>query len=274
MVREEYTRAIEYFQYLLRREFGIVAFIGAEVEFYLKKKCHTLGRMDTVDCLGGLQKFSNYVVKEEKGNGQYEYLLDHTSNFIELINCIDSSKRLVRTYAHENGLYASFLPKPISNDYGSALQYSVHLELVDESGVNVFSCMDSLENNHYLMYSLNGVLMLMPGLMDSLFSGISSDYNVRLIAIERARLSSHFMAPTRLTWSGPENRTAAIRVARCKSGVHHYRMELRIASPITSTHKMILFILQSIFYGLTHKRAPSINRLYGNAWEYSMYQSL
>ena len=68
----------------------------------------------------------------EKGPGQNEILFNYNDALLAADDLI-SFKSTVKSVAEKNGLYASFLPKPLSNEEGSALRVKFRLK---KDGVN------------------------------------------------------------------------------------------------------------------------------------------
>lgn len=128
---------------------GYEVFLGTELEFYLFKLDEegnpTLNPMDKGSYLdtSPLDKGENIrreiclTMEEmglkfesshhEKGNGQNEVVFQH-SNLFEAADNVITFKALVKTLAAKNGLYASFLPKPLLDQAGSGFHINLSIK--------------------------------------------------------------------------------------------------------------------------------------------------
>jgi len=133
---------------------GYEVYIGSELEFYLFKLddegLPTFEPMDRASyfdiapndkgenirreiCLTmeemGLKFESSH---HEKGPGQNEVVFRH-SLLLDAADNIITFRSLVKTLANRNGLYASFLPKPLMEESGSGFHINLSLTKDDES---------------------------------------------------------------------------------------------------------------------------------------------
>ena len=120
-------------------------------------------------------------------------------------------KTVVKTIAAQNGLYASFMPKPLSGMYGSALTIVITIK---KDGQNIFELKDgkmSAEGEQFIA----GILHHVPE-MTAFLNPITNSYT-------RLR---HNGAPNEINWSF-DNRGPLLRIPG-QIGVHP-RIELRSA---------------------------------------------
>lgn len=120
-------------------------------------------------------------------------------------------KTVVKTIAAQNGLYASFMPKPLSGMYGSALTIVI---TVKKDGQNIFELKDGVmcpEGEQFIA----GILHHVPEMTMFLNPIINSYTRLR-----------HSGAPNEINWSF-ENRGPLLRIPG-QVGVHP-RIELRSA---------------------------------------------
>ena len=226
------------------RDKGFVCKIGCESEFYLfeqdefgnptmipydrgtycdiypNDRCENI-RRDI--CLSleemGIKTTSSH---HEQGPGQNEIDYEYSDALTAADNLI-SFRSLVKTKACENGLFASFMPKPLNIECGSGLHINISLY---KDGVNLFKDKSS-DNYKYTKKFLAGILNRIEEI--TLFLNSSTNSYARL---------GKDKAPKYITWS-KENRSQLIRIPASKGD--RCRMELR--SPDSSCNPYIAFAL-------------------------------
>ena len=237
-------------RYLLKRvikrceDMGYVCKIGAECEFYLFKTDENGNPTDTPLDKGAyldispLDKGENIrreiclCLKEmditpetshhERGPGQNE--IDF--KFSDALTCADNLltfKSVVKAIAARNGLFASFMPKPIPNVAGSGLHVNLSLS---KNGFNIFKT-GTGEHSKISESFIAGILEKIPEI--TLFlNPIANSY-------ERF---GNFEAPKYVSWSH-QNRSQLIRIPAAFG--EKIRMELR--SPDPSLNPYLAFAL-------------------------------
>jgi glutamine synthetase len=210
----------------LQTNFALTACIGVEVEFYLSKNIDPL-ELETLLCI---------AVKKEKGEHQYEIDLPPTTNIIDYIDKINSTKSKIQNIVKKLNGTADFTSKPFLTDYGNSMHFHVNfLEPTDYVKHAQSIC-------HYM---LDSFLVFMP---------IATDYS---------RLDKHFMAPTNVSF-GNNNRTVAVRMP----DLVPKRLEHRLSSPLTDPYIAIFTILNSIMLGLeSRSQINNLDMIYGNAFD-------
>ncbi len=120
-------------------------------------------------------------------------------------------KTVVKTIASQNGLYASFMPKPLKDKYGSALTITITIK---KDGKNIFELQDGRLPEMGQSF-IAGILQHMPELTVFLNPIVNSYTRLQ-----------HHKAPNHINWSF-ENRNPLLRVP-AQVGVHP-RIEIRSA---------------------------------------------
>jgi len=226
------------------QEKGYVCKIGAECEFYLFKTDDDGEPTDATFDKGGyldilpLDK-GNDIRREiclaleemgikpesshhEQGPGQNE--IDF--KFSDALSCADNLltfKTLVKAIAARNGLFASFMPKPIANAPGSGMHVNLSLS---QNGSNIFNNIDSGKAN--VATSFIAGILAKAREMTLFLNPLANSYD---------RLGE-FEAPKYVSWSH-QNRSQLIRIPAAVGD--KVRMELR--SPDPSINPYLAFAL-------------------------------
>lgn len=189
-------------------------------DIYPIDKCENIRRdiCLTLEEIGILPISSHH----EQGPGQNEIDYDYTDALSAADNLI-SFKGVVKTKACENGLFASFMPKPLTNQPGNGLHINMSLY---KNNKNLFSDEKS-DDYRYVENFIAGILNRVREI--SLFLNPTTNSYFRL---------GKDKAPKYITWS-KENRSQLIRIPTSKGD--RCRMELR--SPDSSCNPYIAFSL-------------------------------
>ncbi len=166
----------------------------------------------------------------ESGPGQNEIDFKHDTPLISADNFI-TAKIAIKTIASLNGLYASFLPKPLNNESGSGLHINLSLA---KDGKNIFKT----GNDHS-----KEAESFIAGILDRLRE-ITAILNPTVNSYKR--FGSH-EAPRYITWSH-NNRSQLIRIP-ASSGEFN-RMELRSADSTCNPYLAFTLILQAGMEGI------------------------
>lgn len=166
----------------------------------------------------------------ESGPGQNEIDFKHDTPLISADNFI-TTKIAIKTIASLNGLYASFLPKPLSNESGSGLHINLSLA---KDGKNIFKT----GNDHS-----KEAESFIAGILDRIRE-ITAILNPTVNSYKR--FGSH-EAPEYITWSH-KNRSQLIRIPA--SSGEFSRMELRSADSTCNPYLAFTVILQAGMEGI------------------------
>jgi len=233
---------------------GYVCKVGVECEFYLFKTGQegeptdiTLDKGGCFD-LSPLDKGENIrrelclmleemdiqpeISHHEQGPGQNEIGFKF-SDALSSANNLQTFKSAVKAIAARNGLYASFMPKPILNAPGSGL----HINLsISENEKNIFKHASSGEHSKVAESFIAGILAKTPEI--TLFlNPLANSY-------ERF---GKFEAPQYVSWSH-QNRSQLIRIPAAKG--ENVRMELRSPDPSLNPYFAFALIIAAGIDGI------------------------
>ncbi|CUA81401.1 MULTISPECIES: glutamine synthetase family protein [Gulbenkiania] len=259
---------------------GLTAIVAPEMEFYLVQVepdediplRPPVGRTRRTEA--GMQSFSIDAVNEyddifdvmydwceaqglqldtlihEMGTAQMEINLDH-GDPLALADQVFLFKRTVREVAIRNGMYATFMAKPMQGQPGSAMH--IHQSVVDKaSGRNIFSNPDGKPSEAFHHF-IGGLQAYLPAAMP-FFAPYVNSYR---------RLSRFTSAPINLSW-GFDNRTCGLRVPH--SGPEARRVENRLAGVDVNPYLAIAASLACGYLGMRHGLQPNAP-LAGSAYE-------
>jgi len=235
---------------------GYACKVGAECEFYLFKTGEDGEPTDTTLDRGGYLDISPFDKAEnvrreicltleemgikpetshhERGPGQNEI----SFKFSDALDCADNFqtfKAVVKEISNRNGLFASFMPKPIADAAGSGLHVNLSLA---QNGHNIFK--HAKEGHSDVAESfIAGILDKTPEL--TLF------LNPLINSYDRF---GKFEAPKYVSWSH-QNRSQLIRIP-ATSG-EKTRMELRSPDPSLNPYLSFALIIAAGFNGIENK---------------------
>ncbi|HEX4611699.1 MAG TPA: type I glutamate--ammonia ligase, partial [Urbifossiella sp.] len=160
-------------------------------------------------------------------------------------------KYVVKNVARRHGKTATFMPKPLFDDYGSGMH--VHVSLW-KNGANLFAGSDYSNLSDAAMYALGGLLKHAPALA-AITNPTTNSYK---------RLVPGFEAPVNLAYS-QRNRSAAVRIpvysARAKSKRLEYRVPDGAANPYLAFAGMLMAMLDGV-RNKTHPGPPLDKDIY------------
>lgn len=168
----------------------------------------------------------------EKGPGQNEIWCRRSGAGAAADDFI-TYKSVVRTIAAQNGLFASFMPKPIDNKSGNGLHINISLY---KDGENQFK--DGVENE-------NGNAF-MAGILDKV-AEITAFLNPTTNSYQRF---GHFEAPKFISWSAG-NRAQLMRLPEDRG--ENARIELRSADPLCNPYLAFNLLLRAGLEGIEKK---------------------
>lgn len=170
----------------------------------------------------------------ETGPGQNEIDFKYSSAFSAADN-LETFKNIVRTIATQNGLFASFFPKPLENESGSGLHINISLY---KDGKNLFD--NKIEDfSDEAKSFIAGILNRIPE-MTAFLNPTENSYK---------RLGC-FEAPKYINWSR-ENRNQLVRIPAAKG--ESSRIELRSPDPSCNPYLALALILAAGFEGIETK---------------------
>ena len=183
----------------------------------------------------------------EHGPGQNEIDF-RCSSPLKAADDLMTFKTAVKAIAQSNGLYASFLPKPMKGESGNGL----HINLsVFEGERNLFNNFSSFPDRKASSF-LAGILRRI-GEISVFANPLANSY-------ERLRKSE---APSSVCWSC-QNRSTLVRVPAAKD--MDSRMEVRSPDPSANPYLLISLLLASGFEGMSDGLEPC-PPFEGNAYE-------
>lgn len=241
---------------------GYVCKVGAECEFYLFKLSEegepTMIPFDRGGYLdiAPLDKGENIrreicltlsdmgidpeTSHHEQGPGQNEVSFKF-GNALESADNLLTFKTVVKAVAQRNGLYASFMPKPILDAPGSGLHINISLS---QNGRNIFKSAASGEKSETMESFIAGVLNRV-GEISAFLNPIANSYE---------RLGK-FEAPKYISWSH-HNRSQLIRLPEARG--EKVRMELRSPDPAVNPYLAFALIISAGLDGIeSNAKLPS-----------------
>ena len=259
-------RGVLHRQVLRARKLGYIVNMGPEMEFFLFGRDaedrvvpqpkdvagyfalsthHSQDdiRQDMVDTLEAIG-FRVEAAHHEVACGQHEIDFEY-ADAVRAADNVTTFKYAVKAVAEQNGLFAAFMPKPISTANGTGMHTHQSLYSVDQ-GRNAFADPDGAYGLSDLARAyMAGVLAHARGILAILAPTVNS----------YKRLIPGFEAPTYITW-GNTNRSALIRIPMITgTSLEGTRFELRCpdasSNPYLAFAVMIAAGLDGIERGLT-----------------------
>lgn len=168
----------------------------------------------------------------ESGPSQHEIVFQY-ANALSTADNLITFKSVVKTIAQKNGLYASFLPKPLNHASGSGM----HINL------------SATRNGELLFEKQNGVLgpeaqYFLAGILAHI-KGITAVANPLINSYKR--LGGGFKAPQRIDWHY-DNRSRLVRIPDSTGSLS--RMELRSPDPSCNPYLVFALLLGAGLEGL------------------------
>ncbi len=183
------------------------------------------------------------ALHHEVAEGQHEIDFRYGDALTVADNAV-TFKYAVKAIAHQNGLHATFMPKPISHINGSGMH--VHQSLFKDS-TNVFY--DEHGKNHLsdtARYFIGGQLKHARA-MAALLNPTVNSYK---------RLVPGYEAPVYISWANT-NRSALIRIPRYTPGRENStRCELRCPDPSSNPYLVFTVMLAAGLDGIRNKITP------------------
>lgn len=160
-------------------------------------------------------------------------------NALATADNIMTFKFVVKTIAKRHGLYASFMPKPVSNVDGSGMHISMSLK---KDGKNIFAKTDGeLGLSEEAYHFMAGIMKYARGM--SVFTNpLVNSYK---------RLVPGYEAPVCIAWS-TINRSPLIRIPTARGA--STRIELRSPDPAANPYLVLAICLAAGLDGIRNKR--------------------
>lgn len=240
---------------------GYLLNVGAELEYYYFPDEHTPEPLDNVgyfdlsvsDAARDLRR--NTVLTLEKmsvpveytfhaaGRSQHGMSLRH-AEALSMSDAITTAKLIIKQQAYESGCHASFMPKPLAGEDGSAMFF--HQSLFDHDGNNVFWGEGDEK------YHLSDVAKhYMAGILAHARE-ISAITNPTVNSYKRITTGGDSV-PQYATW-GLRNRASMIRIPVYKPGKQlSTRIELRSPDPMANPYLVNAVTLAAGLDGIERK---------------------
>lgn len=240
---------------------GYLLNVGAELEYYYFPDEHTPEPLDNVgyfdlsvsDAARDLRR--NTVLTLEKmsvpveytfhaaGRSQHGMSLRH-AEALSMSDAITTAKLIIKQQAYESGCHASFMPKPLAGEDGSAM--FLHQSLFDHDGNNVFWGEDDER------YHLSDVAKhYMAGILAHARE-ISAITNPTVNSYKRITTGGDSV-PQYATW-GLRNRASMVRIPVYKPGKQlSTRIELRSPDPMANPYLVNTVTLAAGLDGIERK---------------------
>ena len=240
---------------------GYLLNVGAELEYYYFPDEHTPESLDNVgyfdlsvsDAARDLRR--NTVLTLEKmsvpveytfhaaGRSQHGMSLRH-AEALSMSDAITTAKLIIKQQAYESGCHASFMPKPLAGEDGSAM--FLHQSLFDHDGNNVFWGEDDEK------YHLSDIAKhYMAGILAHARE-ISAITNPTVNSYKRITTGGDSV-PQYATW-GLRNRASMVRIPVYKPGKQlSTRIELRSPDPMANPYLVNAVTLAAGLDGIERK---------------------
>lgn len=226
------------------REIGLTFEVGAKIEFYLFEMDDDEPTLKPVDEAGffdlapldkgentrreiilTLEEMGFHITSSHHDVGKGQHEIDFSmSDPLTCADNIQTFKTVVKTVAERNGLHASFMPKPLTEEPGSGMHIMI---TAFKDGENIFT----LENGNVSEEARNfaGGINLELAAIFAFSNPIINSYK---------RIIGGFGAPYNLKWK-PEKDNAVIRIPNRPGKINH----LIIRNPDAAANPYLLLSL-------------------------------
>lgn len=184
--------------------------------------------------------FNVEAAHHEVAPGQHEIDFKYADALAAADN-IQTFKLVVKTIARKYGLYATFMPKPLSGIAGSGMH--LNMSLFDDNG-NVFYDEKGELGLSDTAYHFLGGLLKHARAYTAICNPIVNSYK---------RLVPGYEAPVYVAWSG-SNRSPLIRIPSARGA--STRLELRSVDPVANPYLAIATVLEAGLDGLRNEIKP------------------
>jgi len=165
------------------------------------------------------------------------------SPFLSAADNVMLTKHIVRNVALQNGLSATFMPKPVEGEPGSGMHF--HLFMTDKQKRIFYDKKGYRGISKPALNAISGILHHAPAICA--FSNASVNSYHRLIPGQEAPVYRFF--------SGP-NRSAAVRIPSYATTAESMRFEYRVPDAISNPYLSMSAILMAAIDGMKKKMDP------------------
>jgi len=175
--------------------------------------------IQTLEKLGIPVEYSHHEVAPS----QHEIDLRYTEA-LEMADRVITYRFIVKEVARQNGVYATFMPKPIFGENGSGMH--THQSIFQGDRNLFYSSEDAYHLSDFAKLYIAGILHHIQEITAVLNQWVNS----------YKRLVPGYEAPAYISW-GQKNRSALVRVPRCRIGKEKSsRIELRSPDPVCNPY--------------------------------------
>lgn len=185
--------------------------------------------------------FEVEAAHHEVAPGQHEVDFKY-ADALDAADNIQTFKLIVKTIARKHGLYATFMPKPISGINGNGMH--TNMSLFNEDGNVFYDEAGELQLSKTAYNFLGGVLAHAAN-----FTAITNP-----TVNSYKRLTPGFEAPVYVAWSG-SNRSPMVRVPASRG--NSTRLELRSVDPTANPYLAFAVILAAGLDGVAGEMEPN-----------------
>ena len=185
--------------------------------------------------------FEVEAAHHEVAPGQHEVDFKY-ADALDAADNIQTFKLIVKTIARKHGLYATFMPKPISGINGNGMH--TNMSLFNEDGNVFYDEAGDLQLSKTAYNFLGGVLAHAAN-----FTAITNP-----TVNSYKRLTPGFEAPVYVAWSG-SNRSPMVRVPASRG--NSTRLELRSVDPTANPYLAFAVILAAGLDGVAGEMEPN-----------------
>ena len=186
--------------------------------------------------------FEVEAAHHEVAPGQHEVDFKYADALTAADN-IQTFKLIVKTIARKHGLYATFLPKPISGINGNGMH--TNMSLFTAEGNAFFDADDKEMQLSKTAYSFLGGILAHGANFTAITNPTVNSYK---------RLTPGYEAPVYVAWSG-SNRSPMVRVPASRG--NSTRLELRSVDPTANPYLAFATILAAGLDGIKHDLTPN-----------------
>ncbi|KRN74746.1 hypothetical protein IV73_GL001154 [Weissella kandleri] len=185
--------------------------------------------------------FEVEAAHHEVAPGQHEVDFKY-ADALEAADNIQTFKLIVKTIARKHGLYATFLPKPLTGINGNGMH--VNMSLFNMDGNVFFDEKDEVQLSQTAYHFLGGILE-----HAAAFTAVTNP-----TVNSYKRLTPGFEAPVYVAWSG-SNRSPMVRVPAARG--NSTRLELRSVDPTANPYTAFAMILAAGLDGVQRELTPN-----------------
>jgi len=187
----------------------------------------------------GMQVESHH---HEKASGGQCSIDIRYADLVAMADNVLKYKYVVKNVARRNGKTATFMPKPLFDEYGSGMH--IHTSLW-KNEQNLFAGSGYAGLSDIARYALGGILRHAPALC-AITNPTTNSYK---------RLVPGFEAPTKLAYS-QRNRSAAVRIPMYSSRPQSKRLEYRLPDGAANPYLSFSAMLMAMIDGIHNKMDP------------------